>query len=1331
MFEEYNICPYPGLRSFNEEESIYFKGRDKQVEELIKLLQKNKFLMVTGASGDGKSSLIFGGLLPNAKAGFFKAKYNNWKIVQFRPERHPLLNLATSISTAFDIENISAVETEISRGFSSLTDLYTNSKFYIDNSKSSKEEIDKKEGANLIIIADQFEEFFTNPENFFKGAPTQEAQITVNLLLETARIALSKDLPIFVVFTMRSDFIGQCASFRGLPEYIGFSQFFVPRLKRKDLQQVIEEPAILSGNRITRRLTERLIYDLEEGIDQLPILQHSLNQIWHAADSGNEEMDLFHYAMVGGMPAEELPEEEISRFNKWFASLPDQKQKLYENCNLQKIIDIHADLLYLTAWEYYNEKNPKNPLSKEEAKIIIALTFASLTKIDESRAVRNRMTLGEITRIINKDSVTEKVVADVINYFRAPGNTFIHPFIEEDKPETEILTGDVVLDITHEALIRNWIRLKKWAWKEFEYYETLQDLLKQLNRWLENNKSKNFLLPIGPLMYFEKWKEDCRPSTAWINRYNDESQDPEENLKNSGKVLEDINDFLKQSSRNVIVSKTVTKYGPRRILSAITLIVVLFLSSFYFIDAEKKQNKNVTQTIASQGQKMVLSKEAGDFAKGMFLMTSEMNEPGSIMKALNSFGTEMNRVRTANIAYGFYNGLDRHYKGSLKGQLSQQIIEDLKVVIDDTLNTEDNLEQYSIFLATLSFDQFFNPSTHIDSIRDEALENLFPYMVSLIDDKKDVGESNWFQRNFDHLLMLNIHNKQLKELTQLISPIESTSAKDNFQHFFPIGKEVNMGRNGNISHNGGYQIMASLYAAQGNVPKTKQCLDSLLKYNPNYIHPRSFSGEFNILEYFFRFNHVNEADQIAEYIAEIRSIPKYEVYKELTVRSGRVQDTYFAFYYFHPGYVSLNTFMTTESSYEKMFDLYGKSINQLPEGDEKYYEHSLALKARANFTHHYKVQKQLPTNTESYYALLDKAFIAYSKISEAYLSGTVRFQYRYYTDGVRTTEQSRETIFKYPDHIGYGYHARRYHSSLFLSYLLKKNLFNKTYQSLEEINLINDWLSNYLEISPGINTIYNVEIETNVLVELESTVRSNAASEEFDFNLINLLLANRSFDVGELHDGFSYAKAIEMETLPLTANRWEYLNFTAIYNEVWQLALNLALNDHDEEAFTLVQTFPDANHKASVYSKLAQFIYGTSNKEKAFIYLDSAFSEREKVDEGSLGQFDYRFEMLKVLSEVGGESMNKYAMDILTEMIEFKKPGGVIELVSGIADEGNFYNAVEAIPNNMPMSNELLSYSVILAEGAKNQNRHKDPKYKGFWESWDHFRDYIVFLENF
>src|SRR6266481_4446903 len=92
------ICPYPGLRPFSEEESIFFKGREEHIEKIISQLEEKKFVMLTGASGDGKSSLVYAGVIPNAKAGFFKAKFNNWLIADFRPERTPLKNLAAVIA---------------------------------------------------------------------------------------------------------------------------------------------------------------------------------------------------------------------------------------------------------------------------------------------------------------------------------------------------------------------------------------------------------------------------------------------------------------------------------------------------------------------------------------------------------------------------------------------------------------------------------------------------------------------------------------------------------------------------------------------------------------------------------------------------------------------------------------------------------------------------------------------------------------------------------------------------------------------------------------------------------------------------------------------------------------------------------------------------------------------------------------------------------------------------------------------------------------------------------------------------------------------------------
>src|SRR5687768_14850517 len=517
MIDQLVICPYTGLRSFTEEESLYFIGRDLQVHRITSLLEQNKFLMVTGASGEGKSSLIYAGLIPNAKAGFFKAKYTNWVMADFRPERSPVKNMSEALSETFGTKT-STIETELRRGFSSLVDLYTNSEFYIDeadeqwqNLTEEEKKNRKRKAANLMILVDQFEEFFTNPENFYNEAPSQDSQIVVNLILETARIAIKRNIPVYIICTMRSDYIGQCSAFRGLPEYIGFSQFFVPRLKRKDLKQVIEEPAILSGNRISQRLIERLVYDIAEGVDQLPILQHALSQIWLVADNGRREMDLVHYAMVGGMPATELPDEEQSEFKRWFDALPQVRQKYYQETGLNKVIEIHASGLYENAWEYYNAKHPDRPITQKDAKRIIALTFSCLTKIDHSRAVRNRMSLGEITGIINSPSFTPEVVGEVLNIYREEGNSFIRPFITED-PASQKLSVNTVLDITHESLIRNWNKLNTWANQEFEFYSSYLDFKKQLDRWKNSGKSSDFLLPIGPLTYFENWYNKSKPN---------------------------------------------------------------------------------------------------------------------------------------------------------------------------------------------------------------------------------------------------------------------------------------------------------------------------------------------------------------------------------------------------------------------------------------------------------------------------------------------------------------------------------------------------------------------------------------------------------------------------------------------------------------------------------------------------------------------------------------------------------------------------------------------------------------------------------------------------
>lgn len=558
VITEERFCPYTGLRPFNEDESIFFKGRERHADFIIDLLERNKFSMVTGSSGDGKSSLVFAGVLPNLKGGFLKTSYSKWAVAALRPERAPLRNLATALADQMRIRKIDEVENALSYGFSALVDLYKKSDLYVDitseewaNASEEERKAMRRKASNLLILVDQFEEFFTNAENYRDGVASPTAQITINVLVETVRIAREEDLPIYVVCTMRSDYIGQCVAFRGFAEMIGLSTYYVPRLKREEIQEVVEAPAQLNGDKISLRLTQRLLNDLGDGIDQLPVLQHCLHQVWTDANGGKTEMDLLHYAQVGGLAATKLPRTEQQEFDAWFSKLPQDKKDLFTKPRLKNVLNRHANELYENAHLYYN--NRYSPaISKETAQAVQKTVFVCLTKIDENRAVRNRMTLQQIAEVHGDENLDYIAVGRIVNLWREPGNTFIQPFITDDE-ETRELTPNTVLDITHESLIRNWERLVEWAETENKSVVVFTDLMAQVDRWLQNDCDPKYLLASGPFNYFTEWYTTQRPNPAWVRRYlpPDKLSAGEDPLEEASNYLLDIEFFLEESRRRL------------------------------------------------------------------------------------------------------------------------------------------------------------------------------------------------------------------------------------------------------------------------------------------------------------------------------------------------------------------------------------------------------------------------------------------------------------------------------------------------------------------------------------------------------------------------------------------------------------------------------------------------------------------------------------------------------------------------------------------------------------------------------------------------------------
>src|SRR5262245_26108628 len=293
--------PFPGLRPFREEEEYLFFGRESQVDAMVNKLAATHFLAVVGASGSGKSSLVNCGLRPALHRGFLARAGTAWRMAQFRPGRDPLRAMARILARddvlfhgyeAGSVTLAEIIETTLRMSKLGLIDIY--------------EQAHMSEEVNLLVVVDQFEELFRYRELGTakqEHAPriSEDAIAFVNLLLEVREQAT---YPIYVVLTMRSDFLGDCAQFPGLAEAINAGQYLVPRLTRDERRAAISGPIGVGGAEITPVLLTRLVNDVGDNPDQLSILQHALNRTWakwQQQGGGTGPLDLTHYDAIGTM----------------------------------------------------------------------------------------------------------------------------------------------------------------------------------------------------------------------------------------------------------------------------------------------------------------------------------------------------------------------------------------------------------------------------------------------------------------------------------------------------------------------------------------------------------------------------------------------------------------------------------------------------------------------------------------------------------------------------------------------------------------------------------------------------------------------------------------------------------------------------------------------------------------------------------------------------------------------------------------------------------------------------------------------------------------------
>ncbi len=476
-----SLPPYPGLRAFARDESMLFFGRENCVDTMIERLAATRFLAVLGASGSGKSSLVRTGLFDGLELGFFARAGSRWRIAETHPGGAPMRNLAAALAAAVGApDEAGDLEELLRRGRRSIIEWVAEARL--------------QPGENLLILVDQFEELF----RYADYAAREEAESFVALLLETIRAG---ELPIYVVITMRSEYLGACALISGLAEQVNTSFYLTPRMSREECRQAIEGPAAVLGFEIEPALTNRILNDMagfapwqdERGVaqgqilsrraDQLPLMQHLLNRLWLRTQGGTDATEVTltvqDYETVGGLIG---------------------------------ALDAHGGEVL-------------GALSPADQALAPSVFRALISGPDPTNAVRRPCRFGAMQEEAEqREAGGGGAVTRIVEAFRANGCNFLQP------PPSVPLAADALIDISHESLIRQWSRLSDWLREEATAEANWRRLLMQADR---HGAGEGELLSGRDLNSLADWWDQQHPNTLWAARH--------------GGGFEEIQAFLEQS----------------------------------------------------------------------------------------------------------------------------------------------------------------------------------------------------------------------------------------------------------------------------------------------------------------------------------------------------------------------------------------------------------------------------------------------------------------------------------------------------------------------------------------------------------------------------------------------------------------------------------------------------------------------------------------------------------------------------------------------------------------------------------------------------------------
>jgi hypothetical protein len=269
-----DVCPFPGLEAFGEDEAQFFFGRQKETLDAVSCLGLGldgvyrRWLQVEGTSGVGKSSLVRAGLIPTIKKGWAGSTeagtWRGWRVVEpMRPGADPILNLSEALSKGLAQKAGSLSVGECHR---------------ILQSDDKALQVGLRDwvpaGEALVLVIDQLEEVFTL---------TQDRKVRERFDALLANALSDQDGPLHLVTTIRSDFMMQFTTLPRLQDLLHekTSRYFLDPITGYGLKDVVRTPAKLAGLHWSDDLLpDDIVKEASAEPGALPLVENLLRLLW-------------------------------------------------------------------------------------------------------------------------------------------------------------------------------------------------------------------------------------------------------------------------------------------------------------------------------------------------------------------------------------------------------------------------------------------------------------------------------------------------------------------------------------------------------------------------------------------------------------------------------------------------------------------------------------------------------------------------------------------------------------------------------------------------------------------------------------------------------------------------------------------------------------------------------------------------------------------------------------------------------------------------------------------------------------------------------------------